>query len=154
MMNLCAKLLDALHGSSLATAESCTGGGLGAAITAVPGSSSIYRGGVISYATEVKAQILGVDPKLLFQHGPISAPVTEQMVIGVKRLLQSDAAISVTGVAGPGGDEFGNPVGTVFIGTALLDKVIVREHHFPGNRDEVRSQAIQAALRQLLEMIV
>lgn len=154
MMELCAELLGALQNCSLVTAESCTGGGIGAAITAVSGSSAVYKGGVICYANWVKEHILGVSPETLNLYGPVSSQVAEQMVIGVQKLLQADAAISVTGLAGPGGDEYGNAVGTVFVGTAFQDNTAVREYHFPGSREDVRNQAAQAALRQLLEMII
>ena len=154
MMELCAKLLSALQGYSLATAESCTGGGIGAAITAISGSSTVYRGGVVCYANWVKKHILGVRSETLDLYGPVSSQVAEQMVIGVQRLLQADAAISVTGLAGPGGDEYGNAVGTVFVGTAFQDNTTVKEYHFFGRREDVRNQAAQAALQQLLEMIV
>lgn len=154
MMELCAKLLSALQGYSLATAESCTGGGIGAAITAISGSSTVYKGGVVCYANWVKKHILGVRSETLDLYGPVSSQVAEQMVIGVQKLLQADAAISVTGLAGPGGDEYGNAVGTVFVGTAFQDNTAVKGYHFFGNREDVRNQAAQAALQQLLEMIV
>ena len=153
LVDLCVELLQALRGHSLATAESCTGGSIGSIITAIPGSSAVYKGGVICYSNWVKEQILSVDPDLLKQYGPVSLPVAKQMVTGVKNLLQADATISVTGLAGPGGDEYGNAVGTVFIGTGFQEKTEVREYHFSGHRESVRSQAVQAALRQLLDMI-
>jgi len=154
MMKLCEKLLNSLQGYSLTTAESCTGGGIGAAITAISGSSTVYKGGVICYANWVKEHILGVRPETLNLYGPVSYQVAEQMVIGIQKLLQADAAISVTGLAGPGGDEYGNAVGTVFVGTAFQDNTTVRKYHFSGSREDVRNQAAQAALQQLLEMIV
>lgn len=154
MMKLCEKLLNSLQGYSLTTAESCTGGGIGAAITAISGSSTVYKGGVICYANWVKEHILGVRPETLNLYGPVSSQVAEQMVIGIQKLLQTDAAVSVTGLAGPGGDEYGNAVGTVFVGTAFHDNTTVREYHFSGSREDVRNQAAQAALQQLLEMIV
>ena len=154
MMKLCEKLLNSLQGYSLTTAESCTGGGIGAAITAISGSSTVYKGGVICYANWVKEHILGVRPETLNLYGPVSYQVAEQMVIGIQKLLQADAAISVTGLAGPGGDEYGNAVGTVFVGTAFQGNTNVRKYHFSGSREDVRNQAAQAALQQLLEMIV
>ena len=154
MIDLCAELIGALQNYSLVTAESCTGGGIGAAITAVSGSSAVYKGGVICYANWVKEHILGVSPEMLNLYGPVSSQVAEQMVIGVQKILQADAAISVTGLAGPGGDEYGNAVGTVFVGTAFQDNTAVNEYHFFGSREDVRNQAAQAALQQLLEMIL
>ena len=153
MTDLCCNVLNALQGFFLVTAESCTGGGIGTALTSIPGSSEVYKGGVICYANWVKEHVLGVDPAVLNQYGPVSHAVAEQMVIGVKRLLKADAAISVTGLAGPGDDEYGNAVGTVFVGSIFRDDLVVKEYHFSGDREEVRKKAIEAALKQLLTMV-
>lgn len=128
MTTLCCEVLSALAGKTLVTAESCTGGGIGAALTAVPGSSNVYKGGIISYTNWVKHHLLGVDEGLLETVGAVSAPVAEAMARGAREALQADVAVSVTGLAGPGGDEFGNPVGTVFIG--YCDESIVLSRHF------------------------
>ena len=153
MMNLCCKVLEALEGrKTLVTAESCTGGGIGAAITAVPGSSSVYKGGVIAYVNSVKASVLGVDSGLLKRCGAVSAPVAEAMAVGVRNLLKADVAVSVTGLAGPGGDAYGNEIGTVYIGYADCSHAVTREFHFPGDRENVRNAAIRAALMLVLEM--
>lgn len=116
MMKLSCDVITALRGRTLATAESCTGGGIGSALTAVPGSSAVYVGGIISYTNDVKISQLGVDAELLNRVGAVSSEVAEAMACGARRVLGSDIAVSVTGLAGPGGDAFGNPVGTVFIG--------------------------------------
>ena len=151
MTKLCCDVLDALAGKTLVTAESCTGGGIGAALTAIPGSSKVYKGGIISYTNWVKNHLLGVDQALLDEVGAVSAPAAEAMVRGVRAALQADVAVSVTGLAGPGGDEFGNPVGTVFIGyqDQLTTEVIAC--HFSGSREEIRQAAIQSALHLILE---
>ena len=151
MMKLCKQVLDCLAGKTLATAESCTGGGIGAALTAVSGSSAVYKGGIISYCNEIKHALLDVDMKLLDDLGAVSGPVAQQMAVGARKTLQADVAVSVTGLAGPGGDEFGNPVGTVFIGYADEDTALSREFHFSGDREAVRQQAIEAALQLILE---
>lgn len=140
-----------MQGKTLATAESCTGGGIGAAITAVSGSSAVYKGGIISYQNEIKHDLLGVHEKDLIALGPVSGPVAEQMAVGARKALQADIAVSVTGLAGPGGDEFGNPVGTVYIGYADQNGAFARKFHFGGNRDDVRNQATENALKILLE---
>ena len=147
MTRLCAELLDALAGKTLVTAESCTGGGIGAALTAVPGSSAVYKGGIISYTNWVKEHLLHVDGQLLAQVGAVSAPVAEAMARGVREALQADIAVSVTGLAGPGGDDFGNPVGTVFIGYSDERRTLSREYHFSGDREQVRQKTVEAALR-------
>ncbi|NEZ60570.1 competence/damage-inducible protein A [Adonisia turfae] len=104
--------------ATLAVAESCTGGGLGAMVTAVPGSSQYFMGGIISYDNTVKERLLGVSPQDLVTHGAVSAPVAEQMAGGVRARLQTDWGISITGIAGPGGGSPQKPVGLVFIGVA------------------------------------
>lgn len=152
MTHRSSEVISRLAGRTLATAESCTGGGIGAALTAVPGSSAVYRGGIISYCNEVKHRLLGVDDEILSTLGAVSGPVAEQMAQGARRVLDADIAVSVTGLAGPGGDEFGNPVGTVFIGYSDEKASFFREHHFPGDRELVRHQAIEAALDLILQM--
>ena len=116
--SLSAKVLTALTGKRLATAESLTGGGIGQALTSVSGASAVYAGGIISYTNEVKHKVLKVPTKFLETLGPVSKPVAEYMAVGARRILNADVAVAVTGLAGPGGDEFGNPVGTAFIGYA------------------------------------
>ena len=151
MTSLCCDVLRALKGKTLVTAESLTGGGIGSALTAIPGSSAVYKGGIISYTNWVKHTVLGVPEEILERHGAVSEPTAKAMAEGARKLLQADAAVSVTGLAGPGGDEYGNPVGTVFI--AYSDHAITRVKHFcfTGTRDEIRSQTIEAALRLILE---
>lgn len=151
MTSLCCKVLEALGGKTLVTAESCTGGGVGAALTAVPGSSAVYKGGIISYTNWVKHNLLGVDQKLLDTLGAVSAPVAEAMAEGARKVLLADIAVSVTGLAGPGGDEFGNPVGLVFIGYSDCRKTLSRRFLFPGDREAVRQNACREALKLVLE---
>ena len=150
-MNLCSDVLAALEGKTLVTAESLTGGGIGSCLTAVPGSSRIYKGGVISYTNQVKQSVLGVDGGVLEKLGAVSEETAAAMVSGVRRLLCADVAVSVTGLAGPDADEFGNPVGTVFIGYEDARKSFVRKFLFSGDRDDVRNQTIRTALTILLE---
>lgn len=137
---------------TLCTAESCTGGGIGAALTSVPGSSEVFLGGIISYINGVKNRILGVSGELLDSLGAVSAPVAEAMAQGARKTIGADLAVSVTGLAGPGGDEFGHPVGTVFLGFADENRTLSREYHFSGDREQIRSAAVQAALALLLEL--
>ena len=150
MIHLTSKLLESLSGKTLATAESCTGGMIGAYITAVPGSSAVYKGGIISYTNEIKQNLLGVDKTLLEKEGAVSAPVAKAMAEGARRALRADIAVSVTGLAGPGGDDYGNPVGTVYIGYADEKGTEAFCFHFNGDRDSVRNQAAKAALTLIL----
>lgn len=151
MTHRSSEVIRRLRGKTLVTAESCTGGGIGAALTAVSGSSAVYKGGIISYFNEVKHRVLGVEQQLLDTLGAVSGPVAEQMAAGARRVLDADIAVSVTGLAGPGGDEYGNPVGTVFIGYCDENQTLSREYHFPGDREQVRSQAVEAALELILQ---
>ena len=150
-MTLCCDVLSALKGKTLVTAESLTGGGIGAALTQVSGASAVYKGGIISYTNEVKHRILGVSPETLRYYGAVSCQTAEEMAVGARKLLDADVAVSVTGLAGPGGDEFGNPVGTVCIGYSDEGKSFSVKHQFSGNREEVRTQTIAAALKLVLD---
>ena len=151
MTDLAAAVISALQGKTLATAESCTGGGIGAALTGVSGSSAVFKGGIISYTNEIKEKLLGVSREILVSKGAVSAEVAQAMAIGARETIKADVAVSVTGLAGPGGDEYGNPVGTVYIGYADKTQVLSREFHFCGDRESVRKQAIAAALDLILE---
>lgn len=152
MMTLSAKVLAALQGKTLATAESCTGGLIGGALTAVSGSSKVYKGGVVSYTNEVKHSVLGVKAETLKRYGAVSAEVAKQMAEGVKKLLLADVAVSVTGLAGPEGDDYGNPVGTVYIGYSDDRITDCKKFLLTGDREEVRRQAVEHALQMILEM--
>ena len=150
--SLSAEVLKALSGRRLATAESLTGGGIGQALTSVSGASAVFAGGIISYTNEVKHKVLGVPVEVLDTCGAVSAPVAKAMAQGAKGVIGADVAVAVTGLAGPDGDEFGNPVGTVVIGYADEKIAFAREYHFEGDRAAVREQTICAALRLILEV--
>ena len=134
------------RGMTLATAESCTGGGIGHALTAIPGSSAAYLGGVISYTNEVKERLLHVPHEILETVGAVSPEVAQAMAQGARAATGADLALSVTGLAGPDGDGSGRPVGLVYIGCASGQGTAVREFHFSGGRRQVREQAVCAAL--------
>jgi len=153
MMKLCSDVLKALEGKTLCTAESLTGGGIGAALTSVPRASKVFKGGVISYTDEVKREVLGVSAADLSAFGAVSAPVAQAMARGARELLKADVAISVTGLAGPDGDEFGHDVGTVFIGYADQNGVIAGEYHFAGDREAVRRQTMEEALQIIIKHV-
>ena len=151
MMTLCCEVLNTLKGKTLVTAESLTGGGIGAAITAVSGASAVYKGGIISYTNEVKHGVLGVSLETLEVHGAVSLQTAEEMAVGARKLLHADVAVSVTGLAGPGGDEYGNPVGTVCIGYCDANESFAVKYHFAGDREAVRAQTIRSALELILD---
>lgn len=148
---LSADVIKVLQGKTLSTAESCTGGMIGASLTAVAGSSAVFKGGIISYTNEIKQALLGVSEELLNEYGAVSAQVAEAMASGARKALQTDIAVSVTGLAGPGGDEFGNPVGTVYVGYCDSSCCISRHFCFAGDRETVRHRATSQALKLILE---
>lgn len=150
MTSLSAEVIRRLAGKTLATAESLTGGGIGSALTAVPGSSAVYKGGIISYTNAIKERLLGVPEETLERYGAVSAPVALAMAQGAMKRLGADAAVSATGLAGPTADAFGNPVGTVFLGYADGTCQETVECHFAGDRDSVRRQSVEAALKLVL----
>ena len=149
-MTLSSKVIELLKGRTIATAESITGGGIGAALTAVPGSSEVYKGGVISYTDEIKREVLCVPPEWLDKYGAVSPWVAMEMASGVRGLLHTDVAVSVTGLAGPGGDDRGHSVGTVYIAYEDRERNGVHHYCFEGDRESVRQQTIEAALKLIL----
>jgi PncC family amidohydrolase len=137
-------------GLTCATAESCTGGGVGSAITAVPGSSAVFWGGVISYDNSVKSNVLGVPESVLATVGAVSQECAAAMAQGARRLLKTDLAVSVTGIAGPDGGTAEKPVGLVWFGLASASGVRTEKMVFPGDRVAVRAAAVEHALGLLL----
>jgi len=140
------------RGATLATAESCTGGLIGAWITAVPGSSDYYLGGVVAYANAAKIALLGVDPAILATHGAVSEATARAMATGARARLGADFGVSVTGIAGPGGGSGYRPVGLVYIGLAAPEGVRAARHVFAGDREAVRAAAARAALAWVAEV--
>jgi nicotinamide-nucleotide amidase len=139
-------LMDA-KGMTLATAESCTGGLIAAALTAIAGSSSVVMGGFVTYANDAKHKMVGVRQESLAQHGAVSEEVAREMAEGARDRAGVSLALSCTGIAGPGGATPGKPVGLVFIGCAREGApTIVERHVFPGDRAAVRAATVVAAL--------
>ena len=135
------------------TAESCTGGLISASVTDVPGASAVFFGGVVSYDNSVKAGVLGVKNETLCAHGAVSEETAGEMSLGARRLLGVDYAVSVTGIAGPGGGTPSKPVGLVYVSVASENGIIVTENHFSGDREAVRLQTVEKALALLLEAV-
>jgi nicotinamide-nucleotide amidase len=138
------------RGLTLAVAESCTGGLLGHRITNVSGSSAYFQGGVISYSNEAKERILGVAHEILVQHGAVSEETALAMATGARRLLDTDIAVSVTGIAGPTGGTPDKPVGLVYIGLAAEGVEVCQRHIWQGDRSHNKERSAQAALELLL----
>jgi PncC family amidohydrolase len=141
------------RGWTLSTAESCTGGGIGEAVTRIPGSSGVYLGGIIAYANQVKTSLLGVAPQLLETEGAVSRDVAQAMALGARR-LGSEVSVATTGIAGPGGGSADKPVGLVWIAWSVGEVLDARACHFSGSRQAVRLQAVEQALKGILERLV
>jgi PncC family amidohydrolase len=142
------------RGLKLAVAESCTGGLIGHRITNVPGSSDYFTGGVIAYANAAKVKLLGISWITLNTFGAVSRETVLEMAAGARRSLGADIAVSVSGIAGPGGGLPGKPVGTVWIGLATPDGNRANVFHFPGDREQNKAAASDAALTMLLNYLL
>jgi nicotinamide-nucleotide amidase len=154
--DLPARIVTALTAAGLrfATAESCTGGGLGALLTAVSGSSACFRGGIISYDNDVKERLLGVPADMLAAHGAVSEPVARAMALGARRRLESDLAAGITGIAGPGGGTPDKPVGTVHIAVADGEETFHKALSLRGTRGIVQGASALWALKLLWDRLV
>ncbi len=141
-------------GVTIACAESLTGGGICEALTAIPGSSCVVRGGVVSYVNEIKHDILGVDEELLETNGAVNAETAQQMAQGVRDNFNTTLAVSATGIAGPTGAEPDKPIGTVFLGIASSTGCNAHRFSFAGDRSCVREQSVLAALSLLDEALL
>ena len=140
-------------GVTLGTAESLTGGLICAALTSIPGSSAVVRGGIASYATQVKNDLLEVDGRVLDQNGPVDQEVVLQMAAHAAQKLGADLAVAVSGIAGPGGAEPGKPVGTVWLGWWYKGQSGAQLLQFQGDRGQIRNQTVDAALEKILELL-
>jgi nicotinamide-nucleotide amidase len=141
-------------GWRVATAESCTGGGIAAAITKVAGSSKWFEYGIVSYANQAKQKLLNVSAQTLTKYGPVSEAVVSQMVAGVLALSDADIAVAVSGIAGPDDDGSEQPIGTVWFAWGLAGgEIHTQLFHFPGDRTGVQLQAVEQGLRGLLNFL-
>jgi PncC family amidohydrolase len=142
------RLADAKN-ISIGTAESCTGGMVAAALTSVPGSSEVFKGAIVSYANEVKVALLDVKSETLYKEGAVSEKVALEMARGARKALFADYAVSITGVAGPGGGSARKPVGTVWIAVVGNKEERAMLHRFTGTREQIRVASTEAALQKL-----
>ena len=141
------------RGLTVATAESCTGGLIAKLITDVAGSSGYFRGGIVAYSNQAKSQLLGVREEELAAHGAVSAQVARSMAIGALSRVGADLAVSVTGIAGPGGGSKAKPVGLTYVALADAAGTDVRRFVWSGDRAEVREAGARAALELLIERL-
>lgn len=149
------QVVEALEkrGWQITTVESCTAGALAARIVNVAGASDVLKEGYITYCDEAKARIVGVRQETLERYTAVSSETAKEMALGGLRITGADVAMSVTGLAGPGGGTPERPVGLVYIGCAIHENVQVKELHLRGNRNEIRRQAVEEALNYLLNCI-
>ena len=138
------------EGLTLATAESCTAGNIAAVITAIPGSSHFYKGGIVAYSDEVKINLLGVNPETLEKQGAVSEETVIEMVKGAMKSMNSDCAVATSGIAGPTGGTPDKPVGTVWIAAAMREKIITMK----ANGDEGRNKNIENATLNALQLLL
>ena len=141
------------RGLTLAAAESCTGGWFAKSVVDVPGASAVFCGGVVSYTNEVKMQVLGVPADLLARYTAVSAPVAAAMAEGVRRLTATDIAVSVTGLAGPGGGTETIPVGCVYVGIATACGTHTVRLQLRGMRDEIRASAVLHMIQEIQKTV-
>lgn len=153
MKRLSRKLYNLLKdsGKTLATAESCTGGGIANAIVQTPGASTYFKGGIVSYTNEVKMELLGVDATVLSSQTAVCEEVAREMVAGACRALKSDYAIAATGLAGPGGGSAEIPVGTIWLACGSEEKIIALKLTGDINREENLKRAIRSAIELFIQ---
>jgi len=153
---LAASIVELLksRGQTLAVVESCTGGMLGGAVTAVAGSSAAFAGGFLTYSNELKQRLVGVRGETLAAHGAVGAECAAEMAAGGRERTGASWCVSVTGVAGPDGGSEAKPVGTVFVGLAGADGVRTKLFRFPGSREDVRQRSVMSALAMLYFAVV
>ncbi len=149
------KLFELLKEKNLkiSTAESCTGGMIGACLTSIPGISSYYGYGFVTYSNEAKQKLIGVKEETLNKFGAVSAQTVLEMAEGALKVSRADIAVSVSGIAGPGGGTKEKPVGLVYIGLAYKEKQLFNKFIFKGNRDEVRQQTVNMAFEMIIKQI-
>ena len=141
-------------GLTVSTAESCTGGGIAARLTSVAGSSAYVRGGIVSYQNDVKEDLLGVNADTIYKYGVVSEETVIEMAKGAMKSLKTDCAMATTGIAGPGGEEPGKPVGTIWIAAAVgEDRIVTMRQEGDQGRSKNIERAIQNALNMLNELL-
>ena len=149
------QLIEVLRskGLRMSAAESCTGGMIGCMMTSVPGSSDVFLGTAVTYSNDAKERILGVKHQTLMDHGAVSMETASEMAIGSIEVYESDVAVAVTGIAGPGGATPEKPVGLVYIAVADGPRTVVTKNLFQGDRQSIRHQTAIEALKLLIELV-
>ncbi|RLD75053.1 MAG: damage-inducible protein CinA, partial [Bacteroidetes bacterium] len=136
-------------GKTIATAESCTGGMIAEKITSIAGSSNYFKGSIVAYANEIKSNLLNIDMAIIDEHGAVSEEVACLMAKSIREIMQTDIAVSTTGIAGPDGGTDEKPVGTVWIGIATKERVFAKKYQFGNQRERNTNWTLQTALNML-----
>jgi nicotinamide-nucleotide amidase len=137
----------------ICTAESCTGGGIASALTAIPGSSKWFEYGWVTYSNQAKTELLGIPQKILDEEGAVSEAVVLAMAEGARKRSKASVSVSVSGIAGPGGGSVEKPVGTVWLGFSTENTSYAIQKHFNGDRRSIRQQTVQYALEECIRML-
>jgi nicotinamide-nucleotide amidase len=153
MITLVKKIKVASNGRTVSVAESCTGGMLSAYLTSIPGASSYFISGIVTYSDEAKMKLLSVSKESLNKYSAVSEGVAKDMAIAAKKITGSDIAVSITGIAGPDGGTPSKPVGTVCFGAASEETVKTYIHYLKGNREQIRTKACKIALEIILDLM-
>lgn len=141
------------HKLTLSAAESCTGGMFSARVINTPGASAVYEAGFVTYANKAKHKLIGVKKKTLKEYSAVSKETAKEMVKGTLKATGADYAVSITGIAGPGGGTVEKPVGLVYIGCGRKHHIVVKQYHFSGDRTQIREASVENALLQLREVL-
>ena len=141
------------HKLTLSAAESCTGGMFSARVINTPGASAVYEAGFVTYANKAKHKLIGVKKKTLKEYSAVSKETAKEMVKGTLKATGADYAVSITGIAGPGGGTVEKPVGLVYIGCGRKHHIVVKQYHFSGDRTQIREARVENALLQLWEVL-
>ena len=153
MIELVRKIKSTSNGKTISVAESCTGGMLSSYLTSIPGSSTYFTAGIVSYSNEAKVKLLSVSLESLIQYGAVSELAAKEMALGCKKITNSDIAVSITGVAGPDGGTLSKPVGMVCFSIVNDSKVHTYTHHLKGDREHIRQEACKIALQMILDLL-
>ncbi len=153
MIELVSKIKATSNGRIISVAESCTGGMLASYLTSIPGSSSYFTAGIVSYSNEAKMKLLSVSSESLDKYGAVSEVVAKEMALGCKKITNSNIAVSITGVAGPDGGSSNKPVGMVCFGVVTDSDVKTYTYHLKGDREHVRKEACKIALQMILQLV-
>lgn len=153
LIELVKQIMPLTKGKFISTAESCTGGLVASYLTSIPGSSDYFATGIVSYSNEAKMKLLNVNSKTLDKFGAVSEEVAREMATGSMKVASSDIAVSVTGVAGPGGGTKTKPVGMVCFGIATANEVKTVTHYFSGTRYEIRQLSCEVSLNLILDVL-